>query len=290
MIRLGEGVDARRILSDAAIERLIETLREFQSLADHWNATGIKVVGTSASRDARNRLVEIVEERTGLHYEIISGDQEADLSFEGALAGLPHLSGRIISCDIGGGSTEFVEGTSDGQILTRISIDIGSVRITERFFSSQPPRTSEVDAARGFIQESLKRLPFTEPASATLVGASDTHFLLLGLQRALVKGEYSIWCSSSNPIWTRLRGTGVDSKTLSIEQVESWLECLTQMTVSEVMDLDPGNLKGRADVFPSAILIMFEVMNHLRHRSVAVSPWGLCHGVALRAIKCGALQ
>ena len=96
-IRLGEGVDASGVLSEAAVERLIETLREFQVIADRWDVERCIVVGTSASGDAGNTLIHTVQEHTGLRYEILSGEEEADLSFVGAIAGLPHAKGSFVT-------------------------------------------------------------------------------------------------------------------------------------------------------------------------------------------------
>ncbi len=282
MIRLGEGVDADGILRDSAIKRLVDALMVFRSIANEWQVQKYVVAGTSASRDTGNKIITIVRELTGLHYEILSGEQEADLSYEGAVAGLPNISERIITCDIGGGSTEFVEGMSDGHIFQRFSLDIGSVRITERYFSSQPPATVEFQRATNFIKQSLSTLSFTETQTRVLVGASDVHRLLLELQQELYAGEYPIKFERLNPNWKRLKQEHERPELLSRIQVKYWLEFLTRMEMSDVLALNPAKLQGRADVFPAAILIFLEVMNMLNHKSIIVSPWGLCHGMALR--------
>ncbi|MCY3488382.1 MAG: hypothetical protein OXH34_08075 [Bacteroidetes bacterium] len=290
MIRLGEGVDAHGILRESAIERLVQALQGFRSTVNQWQVERCVVAGTSASRDTGNKIVTIIRERTGLHYEILSGEQEADLSYEGAVAGLPNVAGRIVTCDIGGGSTEIVEGMPDGRILQRFSLDVGSVRITERYFSSQPPDSNELKGATGFIKKSLSELPFSGSQTELLVGASDVHRLLLELQHELSAGELPIKFDRLNPNWRRLQVKEEHPDKLSCTQVKCWLELLTRMTMSDVLALNPRRLHGRADVFPAAILIFLEVMNMLRQESITVSPWGLCHGMALRIFKTGAIK
>jgi len=285
--RLGEGVDAHGVLTEGAIERLIKALKTFQIIAAQYNAERCVVVGTSASRDTGKRIVDIVKGRTGLDYEIISGDQEADISFEGAIGGLPHIKGQVISCDIGGGSTELVEGTSDGQIMKRLSLDIGSVRISERYFSSQPPDSDELEIARDFIQHSVASSSFSGNSTNLLAGASDTHRLLLKLQNKLVAGEISTDFDRFNSNWKHLREMGAHHEKLSYDQVRCWVECLMQLTFDDVLFLEPNELQGRADVFPAALLICLEVMDGLGKVPVIVSHWGLAHGVALRVFRAG---
>ena len=282
MIRLGEGVDAHGILTDGAIERLVKALRNFQAIADQWHVEQCIVVGTSASRDTGDSIIDVVKERTGLHYEILSGEQEADMSFEGAISGLPHVKGQVVSCDIGGGSTELVKGTSDGHIFRRSSLDIGSVRIVERYFSCQPPKPDEFKAARKFIRHSLVSSSFSKRETVLLIGASDTHRLLLELQNALAWGELSVASDNPDPRWRCLKEMGTHQDEISYVQVRYWLECLTQMSAHDVLSLDPKRLKGRSDVFPAALLICQEVMSRLEQESIIVSQWGLCHGIALR--------
>ena len=288
MIRLGEGVDAYGVLNEGAIQRLVDTLNEFRGIADQWNAEDMIVVGTSASRDSGSEVIDIVREDTGIDYHIITGEEEADLSFYGALGGLPHLSGRVMTCDIGGGSTELVEGTSDGGIQNRVSIDIGSVRITERYFSSLPPSRSELSLATAYIQSSLATLPFSQLGrDMHLVGASDAQRLLLELQYQLTQNHSLKYFEKFHENWRCLEQKEPDHKTLSRTQLSCWSDCLTKMTYDDILRLDTLKLHGRADVFPAAVLIFLEVMKRLDQQSIMISPWGLNHGIALRMFKHG---
>lgn len=289
-IRLGEGVDANGVLSGAAVERLIEALQEFQVIAGRWDVERCIVVGTSASRDAGNALSQIVRERTGLHYEILSGEEEADLSFAGAIAGLPRANGNLVTCDIGGGSTEIVRGISRGVTHECLSLDVGSVRITERFFSCQPPKPRELEAAERFIRKLFADSIAPRQENYCLVGTSDTHRLLLDLQHELVSGGIQITTGPLSAQWERLRKSGEFPRKLSLLQVRGWMNNLVQMDEPDVLALNPGKLKGRSDIFPAACMICFELMRRLAQESIIISKWGLRHGIGLKVLRDGTLR
>jgi len=290
IIRLGEGVDANGVLSEAAVERLVKTLQEFQGIAGSWDVEQCFVVGTSASRDAGHSLSNTIRERTGLHYEILSGEEEAVLSFIGAIAGLPRSNGNLVTCDIGGGSTEIVRGTSQGVVHECLSLNIGSVRITERFFSCQPPKPRELKLAKRFIRKMFTDSIAPQKDKYSLVGTSDTHRLLLDLHRALVSGEIQITTGPLTAQWERLRKTGEPARKLKLPQVRGWVENLVQMEESDVLALSPGKLKGRSDVFLAACMICYELMHRLAQRSITISEWGLRHGIGLKILRDGTLR
>ena len=253
IIRLGEGVDASGRVSDAALDRLAAALNEFAVTAARSGAERMIIAGTSASRDAGNDIAEAVYARTGLAYEILSGSQEAEWSFRGAMSALPQLTGPVITCDIGGGSTEFT--FREDQVIDRCSVDLGSVRITERFFTGQPPPAQEVKRACDHLQHSLRAVP--QINCGPLVGASDTHRILAHL-------------------------AGRNSQILSRQVVAIWLKRLLSMSRNEVRALGPNLLTGRDDIFPAAVLICHEAMVHLGSESLIISERGLVHGLAIR--------
>ena len=129
--RLGQGVDATGRLDPQAIERTLEVLREYREVIDRHGVQRIRMAATSASRDASNRddFFNAAKEILGVMPEVISGEEEGRLSFLGATAELDPELGPFLVCDIGGGSTEFVFGTTDAEAT--ISVDMGCVRITE---------------------------------------------------------------------------------------------------------------------------------------------------------------
>lgn len=146
VVRLGEGVDATGRLSEAALERTFTAAEEYAALIEQHGAPPVRFVATSASRDAENRQVFVdgIRERLGVEPEVITGDEEARLSFDGAVSVLATADDEtVLVIDLGGGSTEFVAGTTGGLIAAR-STDMGCVRFTERFLQDDPPTEAQI--------------------------------------------------------------------------------------------------------------------------------------------------
>lgn len=181
IVRLGQGVDKTGMLADEAIERTLEATREYRSLIDQYGAEKIRFVATSASRDASNRdvFVDGVREILGIEPEVVPGDEEASLSFAGALSALPQDFPRpALVVDIGGGSTELVLGGAS--VDQAISLNVGSVRVTEKFFADVDPASgttlAERQAASAWIDEQLDVAERSVDLSrvGTLVGVAGT--------------------------------------------------------------------------------------------------------------------
>ncbi len=156
--RLAEGVDQSGRLGQAAMDRTLAVLESYGASLRRFDAQRIRVTGTSAARDAANRQVFFrrVEEAVGSPPELLSGETEAALAFAGATADREASEGPFVTLDIGGGSTEFAFGTSEPE--RSISLDIGCVRITERFFQADPPSGAELAAAGAYIRGLLSRV------------------------------------------------------------------------------------------------------------------------------------
>ncbi len=168
VVRLGEGVDATGRLSSHALDRTWRALADYAAVIAASGAVRTRMVATSATRDAENRadFVEMVRSTLGQDPEVITGDEEAELSFAGAVADLDPATGPFLVVDIGGGSTELVIGERLGatnRLAGGISLDIGCVRITERILRSDPPTAAERDEARRWAEQvltdGLNRLP-----------------------------------------------------------------------------------------------------------------------------------
>ncbi|WP_064255762.1 Ppx/GppA phosphatase family protein [Rhodococcus sp. D-6] len=196
VVRLGQGVDATGRLAPEAIERTRVALVEYADLIRETGATAVRMVATSATRDASNREDFFAMTREvlgavipGAEAEVITGDEEARLSFAGAVGELDSARGPFVVVDLGGGSTEVVLGDADG-VHAAYSTDIGCVRLTERCLHDDPPTAEQVAAAREVaadkIREALERVPVEQ--ARTWVGVAGTMTTLAAL--ALELDEY----------------------------------------------------------------------------------------------------
>lgn len=192
--RLGRGVDRTGQLDPAALARTLEVLGGYGEQLRGLGATRVRVVATSASRDASDRagFVAGVVARLGVEPEVVSGDEEATLAFAGATTGLaaaaPDLGRPWLVADVGGGSTELVLGDGSGRPVG-CSVDVGSVRLTERHFAADPPTAGQVRGAEADIDVALALVRETVPVerAATLVGVAGSvttvAALAMGLER-----------------------------------------------------------------------------------------------------------
>lgn len=159
VVRLGQGVDATGELAPEALERTFAATADYAALIREHGAGSVRFVATSASRDARNRQVFVdgIRELLGVEPEVISGDEEAALSFAGASSVLPIFDGeQVLVVDLGGGSTEFVLGTAGGVTAAK-SVDIGCVRMTERHLRDDPPTAVQIAAAEADVDAAITR-------------------------------------------------------------------------------------------------------------------------------------
>jgi exopolyphosphatase/guanosine-5'-triphosphate,3'-diphosphate pyrophosphatase len=175
--RLGQDVGATGRLADEAVERTLACLRGYREVIDRHGVTRIRAAATSAARDAANRdeFFDAVEDAVGVRPELLSGHEEGRLSFLGATADLDHALGPFLIVDIGGGSTEFIVGTD--QVEGVMSIDVGCVRLTEKFLDHDPPQPEELTACISFtdtyLEDVVRELPGAADAR-TLVGLAGT--------------------------------------------------------------------------------------------------------------------
>jgi exopolyphosphatase/guanosine-5'-triphosphate,3'-diphosphate pyrophosphatase len=259
--RLGEAVDATHKLSADAIARTVAVLREYKALMDSHGVVRARLVATSAARDAVNadEFFAVAEESTGVVPELLSGDEEGRLSFIGATASLPVEVRRrrpVLVVDIGGGSTELAAAAASSDsdagahrptaAVVAVSLDIGCVRLTERFFHHDPPLESEVADARRVVDAEVERARSGLPAiggEAILIGLAGTVSTLAALEIGLVRYERS----------------RIHHAVLSRKQVGIWLERLAAED-SRARAGRPGMLEGRADVIVGGAVVLDAVM------------------------------
>lgn len=190
IVRLGQGVDRTGGFAAEALLRTFATLDDYVAIVEQHRPDAVRFVATSAARDASNRAVFVdgVRARLGVEPEIISGDEEARLAYDGAtrqLIGRPDVARPPLVLDIGGGSTELVLGSEPAGAVHGVSLDVGSVRLTERHLRTDPPTASEVARAVDDVSAALEsvRLPLASAGSLIGVAGSVTTMgaMVLGL-------------------------------------------------------------------------------------------------------------
>jgi exopolyphosphatase/guanosine-5'-triphosphate,3'-diphosphate pyrophosphatase len=275
IVRLGQDVDRTGRLAEAALDRVFAATEEYAAMVRDHRAEAVRFVATSAARDAGNAetFAEGVAARLGVAPEVVSGDVEAQLSYDGATRSLPDVPTPVAVLDIGGGSTELIVGEpatgadprAHGRVRGARSLDIGSVRVTERLMPSDPPTSAEVHAATRLVDEGLDTLPgygVQVDDAATLVGVAGTvttvAAVLLGLDS-----------------WDRDR---VHHASFPSTQVHDLVVRLLAMTVAERERL--GVPAGRSDVIGAGALILDRVLARSGADRLLVSDSDILDGIA----------
>ncbi len=188
--RLGQGVDATKVLADDAVNRTLDALRGYRTAMDARDVTGVRMTATSAARDAANRenFFDVAEAIIGVRPELLTGDEEGRLSFRGATAELDAGRGPFLAVDIGGGSTEFSFGTEVCEGV--LSVDVGCVRLTEKFIEHDPPLPEELSACisltEAYIDDVKRELPGSVDARCFL-GLAGTITTVAAVEQGLAR-------------------------------------------------------------------------------------------------------
>ena len=272
VVRLGQGVDRTGQLAPEALERTRVALIDYAAIIADLGAPAVRMVATSATRDAANRgdFVNMVQAVLGVEPEVISGHEEAALSFAGAVAGLPGVNGLLLVADIGGGSTELVLGSSHGtDSLRSFSMDVGCVRMTERHLRDDPPTAEQVSATVADLQAALAtaraHVPFD--SAATLVGVAGTVTTIAAIALDL---------EAYDP--DRIHGS-----TITIEQVEQITARLLRMTHDQRAAL-PVMHPGRVDVIGGGALVLRTLMRECQAPAVIASEHDILDGIVLSVV------
>ena len=266
--RLGQGVDRTGRLAPDALQRTVGVLAAYGRRARALHAGRIRVAATAAVRDASNRdeLERAVLEHSGSRLEVIGGEEEAGLSFLGATRGL-EAPAPFAVLDIGGGSTELVVGTDKPGAA--VSVQMGSVRLTERFVRHDPPGRDELDAMRAFVLERLEEVSRAVPVgdARTLVAVAGTSTTV----RAIALG-----LSFYDP-------EAIHRTRLSLDEATGVLGRLAAMTTPERAAL-PVMAPGRGDVIVAGAVILEAVMRRFGLEEALVSETDILDGLALETV------
>lgn len=265
IVRLGQGVDRTGRISEESMERAFVALDEYAALLAEHEPEVVRFCATSAARDAENADVfsAAVLSRIGVEVEVIAGDVEARASYDGATRALSSGEAPFLVLDIGGGSTELVLGTADGVVTVAHSLDIGSVRLTERHLRSDPPTAAEVAAARADIDAALDGCRVDPALAATVVGVA-------GTVTTVAAGVLGL------PAYDRAQ---VHLAVLDRGAVEATIAELVAMTVSERRALGYMH-PGRADVIGAGSLILERILARTEVAALTVSESDILDGIA----------
>jgi exopolyphosphatase / guanosine-5'-triphosphate,3'-diphosphate pyrophosphatase len=250
--RLGQGVDATGVLRDDAIERTLAVLHEYRSAMDGYGAKAGRLAATSAARDAANgaSFLAAATEVTGLTAELLSGEEEGQLSFAGATGDLDGPLTSLVVVDIGGGSTELV--TCVEGVVTAHSMQVGCVRLTERTMPRDPPDATALAAASAFVDEAISGAFGAMPS----LGAKDPGRRCIGLAGTV---------STLAMIDLGLEAydeAAVHHHWLSLEAIRAWRDTLASETIDD-RRRRPGMVPGREDVIVAGAVILARVVNRL---------------------------
>jgi exopolyphosphatase/guanosine-5'-triphosphate,3'-diphosphate pyrophosphatase len=265
--RLGQDVGASGRLAPEAVARTLDCLRGYREILDRHRVERVRVAATSASRDAANRdeFFDAVEALIGTRPELLSGDEEGRLSFTGATAELDPAGGPFLVVDIGGGSTEFIVGTD--RVEGVMSVDIGCVRLTEKFLHHDPPQPEELSACisltDAYLDDVVREIPVAAEAR-TLVGLAGTVTTVAAVEIGL-------------ETYDRDR---IHHFHLTHEAAEDVFRTLATESRADRIH-NPGLEEARADVIVGGCCVLVALFRRLGFDEMIVSEADILDGLAL---------
>jgi exopolyphosphatase / guanosine-5'-triphosphate,3'-diphosphate pyrophosphatase len=271
IVRLGQGVDATGEFHPDALQRTFAAVDEYAKLIKKAEVPTeyVHFVATSAARDVKNRDAFFigVKERLGVLPDVISGEAEAQLSFKGALSRVKPAGEPVLVMDIGGGSTELITGSASGALRSAISLDIGSVRVTERFLQQNPVADDDLERAAGYVDDLLAGSGVDFDSIGAWIGVAGTATTLAGVYLELDHYDRE-----------RVHGAKIP-----LPAIPELLHRLAGLTVEEIRAL-PSMHPGRADVITGGALVESCIAARLQVDELIVSESDILDGIALQLI------
>jgi exopolyphosphatase/guanosine-5'-triphosphate,3'-diphosphate pyrophosphatase len=265
--RLGKGVDEHGIILKETFDRILAILSQLKSIADPLSIEHLSVCGTSALRDAENReeFIDFIKEKLALEIKILSGNEEAELTYLGAVSEyLTNTNSKNYAVlDIGGGSTELVTGSVE-KVTSSVSIDIGSVRLTERILKRNPPSDISLENAVQLVRNHLKNI-FSLSPKTKIIGVAGTLTTLAALDLQIPEFDRNL----------------INRHVLTIEAIDRIFQELRPMTLDQLQNY-PQIHPSRADILLAGIIILREILRNVNLSKITVSDRGLRYGIVIK--------
>lgn len=263
--RLGKNIDAEGVIGKPAFLRVLEVLKDYKKIIEEYKTDKLIAFGTSVLRDVSNKdeFLNFIKNETEIDIEILESSQEAYWSYRGAISGIQE-NGNIVVIDIGGGSTEISEGTLQ-EVKCTHSINIGAVKITERYFKNNPPNQTELNVATEFIRTAIDKIGYCSFTNSRLIGVAGTPTTLASIDLGLKDFD----------------ANKISGHRLTLVKIEEIFKKLIKMKTEEIRELS-NTTEGRADILTAGTLILLEFMKFGKFNELIVSERGVRYGIALR--------
>ncbi|WP_193708448.1 Ppx/GppA phosphatase family protein [Alkalibaculum sporogenes] len=265
--RLGQGVDSNKLINKETLEKNIDALREFKEISESYGVVDYIIFGTSALRDAKNSndFVRLAQEKLQLSVNIIEGRLEAEYAFLGVRQVFQNQD--IVIMDIGGGSTEVVY-ASKGKIINSNSLNIGAVRLTERFIKNDPPLDEELEKMRIYINKMLRDNLTSTTEEFELIGIGGTATTISAIKQSLRKYEPE-----------KIQGSTVLRSEL--DRIEGELTTLSDSKRKEIIGLNPQ----RSDIISAGAIILESILDYYEKDLFIVSDYDNLEGALFNYLK-----
>lgn len=273
MTRIGKDVDQTGLLREDRMEETIEALMDFAQVLKGMGIEKCPVFATSAVRDAKNRddFLARVKNRTPFEIQVLTGDQEAELGFLGVIKGAQVSTDQVLVIDIGGGSTELIFGSQSGKINQAISLDMGAVRMTDRFQLTHPTPLNALEPIIQTLKDMLKTsFDFNPSGEIQVIGIGGTITTLGAMDLAMSTYDAS----------------QIQGMVLTHTVINEWVQKLAQMTLEEKLAL-PGLMPKRADVILAGAVILRTLCEVYQMDSVIVSDYDNLEGALYQEMLTG---
>ena len=263
-VRLGQELSKNKKFHPEALQRADKCLQEFSKIIEQHKPQHILAMATSAARDAENKEEFFaIAKKHNIPLEIIAGDKEASITYKGGVSAQGYEPTQRMVIDIGGGSTEFIFGKGL-QLLNGKSLDIGCVRLTERFISAQPTPANEIEKITSYIQQELQQILKLKPANFKV----EEILAVAGTPTAIAAAEIGGFVAEK-----------IDGYKLTEKSLNTWLDKLQKASVEEKIKM--GIPAGRADVIIIGVITLLQTLKAFNLSDIIVSTRGVRYGVAL---------